>query len=294
MNIRVEPGQYVVAVSGGIDSVVLLDLMLRQPDIKIIVAHFNHGIRLEAADDEEFVRQRAARLCLPFEAGHGYLGNHASEETARNARYKFLNWVVQKHRADAVVTAHHEDDVVETAFLNLLRGTGRRGLVAIKANNSVLRPLLGVSKSEIIDYAYTNRLEWREDPTNFDTKYLRNAIREQLVTRLTVEKRRKILKNIEIVAKINHEIEDKIATLSHKIHTKEGISRSGFSCLPINLADELVVYWLRCLGVLDFDERTVNRIGIALRTFKENSICPVKGNLKLEISKSTAEFTHSV
>lgn len=170
--------KYVVAVSGGVDSVVLLDMMVRRSDA-IIVAHFDHGIRPDSASDADFVRGLAERYDAPFEMAREELGVNASEELARDRRYGFLNAVAKKYDAK-IMTAHHADDVVETIAINLVRGTGWRGL-AVLGSPSIERPLLEKSKAELIEYAQANSLEWREDSTNQDMKYLRNGLRQQLL-----------------------------------------------------------------------------------------------------------------
>jgi len=166
----------VVAVSGGVDSVVLLDMLMRLDDIKLIVAHFDHGIRDGSRQDAEFVTEIARKYGLPFEIKREKLGLSASEEKARDRRYKFLRSVAKKYKAK-LVTAHHADDVIETIAINILRGTGWRGLSIM--DSDIWRPLTDMTKSEIIDYAKKHNLTWREDITNTSDKYLRNRIRRQ-------------------------------------------------------------------------------------------------------------------
>ncbi|HEX4662447.1 MAG TPA: tRNA lysidine(34) synthetase TilS [Candidatus Saccharimonadales bacterium] len=170
-----------MAVSGGVDSIVLLDLLRRQPGLQLIVAHVNHGIRDGSAErDAEFVRQVAAKLELPFELHTAQLGPDASEETARVTRYNFLRLICKKYQA-TLVTAHHQDDLIETMIINLLRGTGWRGLTSLRSTASVRRPLLGRTKKEIIAYATTHQLRWFDDETNDDRTYLRNDVRHRLL-----------------------------------------------------------------------------------------------------------------
>lgn len=169
--------KYVVAVSGGVDSVVLLDMMAKKGS-DIIVAHFDHGIRPDSASDAEFVRGLAEKYEVPFEMAREELGLTASEELARDRRYAFLNAVAKKHDA-RIMTAHHVDDVIETIAINIVRGTGWRGL-AVLGSPRIERPLLDKTKTEIVEYAQANSLEWREDSTNQDTKYLRNDLRQKL------------------------------------------------------------------------------------------------------------------
>jgi len=184
--------KYVVAVSGGVDSVVLLDMLVNNKSFKdkkdnpltgeikcsYVVAHFDHGIRAESADDAKFVEDLAVAYGLPFETRRENLGKNASEEKARARRYAFLRAVAKKHGAE-IVTAHHLDDLVETIAINLTRGTGWRGL-AVLDSPDIRRPLLGLAKSKLLAYAREHGLEWREDATNTDTKYLRNDLRRKL------------------------------------------------------------------------------------------------------------------
>jgi len=290
MKISVAPGKYILAVSGGVDSMVLLDLLSNLPGVDLVVAHFNHGIRPDGGEDETLAASVAAAMGLPFEAARGELGAGASEETARRARYEFLNATRTKHGAGAIITAHHQDDLIETAIINLLRGTGRRGLSAISNNKNVLRPLLNHSKKEIISYADENKLRWRDDPTNDNQDYLRNYVRHNLVSKMTAEQRRNFLEHMENVTKHGAKIDHELPRLSLLLGRSGSIDRSKFSALPAELGDEILVHWLRQNGLLDFDKRTVNRLNVALRTAKSNSKHHVKEDLSLRIGRKTARF----
>lgn len=165
----------VVAVSGGVDSVVLLD-MLSKTDARLVVAHVDHGIRgKESAADARFVAALAKQYGLPHVSTELSLGANASEEQARLGRYEFLFAEAKKYNA-VVATAHHQDDLVETVALNLTRGTGWRGL-AVLNRNDIQRPLIGLSKQQLYSYALAHRLEWVEDATNQSDAYLRNRLR---------------------------------------------------------------------------------------------------------------------
>ncbi len=172
-----EPRTYVLAVSGGVDSVVLLDMMSRLSNAKLVVAHFDHGIRDDSADDARFVEALARRYGAEFETRREELGAHASEDLARSRRYEFLRDVARRHQG-WLVTAHHGDDVVETVAINLTRGTGWRGLAAM--HSDVLRPLTGYSKQQLLLYALQHELEWHQDSTNASDAYLRNRMRRKI------------------------------------------------------------------------------------------------------------------
>jgi tRNA(Ile)-lysidine synthetase-like protein len=294
MRVDILPGKYVLAVSGGVDSIVLLDLLAKKPDIELIVAHFNHGMRPDSAEDELFVEAAAKRLKRPFECGYGHLGEAASEEAARQTRYRFLESVKGRYAAEAIVTAHHQDDMVETALLNLLRGSGYRGLTAISANKRIVRPLLGYSKDRVYEYAKKQSLKWLEDPTNQNNDYLRNYLRNILMPKLTPRQKSSIILNIDKVANIENVMTSEIANLSHIICDESIIDRSKFINLPIDLGNELIVFWLRRNKMLHYDKKTVNRVSDALRTSKHGTICHVKGGLKVEINSKSAQFSNTL
>ena len=167
--------KYIVAVSGGVDSVVLLHQLVTAGDHQLVVAHFDHGIRSDSASDARFVEALAASYGLPFVGRREDLGARASEELARTRRYAFLRQVASQHQA-VLVTAHHADDVVETIAINLNRGTGWRGLAVLNATD-IVRPLLTLSKQQVRQYALEHHLEWVEDSTNATLAYLRNRLR---------------------------------------------------------------------------------------------------------------------
>ena len=166
---------YLLAVSGGVDSVVLLD-MFSKTKHHLIVAHVDHGIRgKESVADARFVQALAGKYHLPFVSTELHLAHSASEETARKLRYEFLLAQAVGHQA-TLVTAHHQDDAIETIVLNISRGTGWRGLATLD-RAGILRPLIGLTKQQIYKYAIDNHLEWVEDATNRQDTYLRNRLR---------------------------------------------------------------------------------------------------------------------
>jgi len=188
-------GRYVIAVSGGVDSVVLLDMFARQASLaqfweyELVVAHFDHGIRSDSAEDELFVAELAKKYGCAFESRREELGAKASEDVARSQRYLFLRSVAKQYDA-RLVTAHHADDCIETIAINMVRGTGWRGLAVL--DSDIIRPLLDMSKQEIIEYAQEYQLKWREDSTNASDAYLRNRIRRKTIS-LSDDSKRQLL-----------------------------------------------------------------------------------------------------
>lgn len=274
MNVDIRPGKYVIAVSGGVDSVVLLDLLSKQKTLDLIVANFDHGIRPGSHKDHDFVADLADRYDLAFFSEEGRLGASASEAQAREARYKFLREIQEINKADAIVTAHHEDDVIETALINIMRGTSAKGLGALKSTDEIMRPLLSYDKAAIVDYAKKNELSWVEDETNEDEKYLRNYIRKKIVTKFSPADKKKMLKIIQ---------ESKVATdeigkiISGLVPTEGSIKRSEFIKMPHAVALEYISAWLKQLK-LKIDKKTLNRLVISLKTARPGSDIDINKN----------------
>ncbi|SHG26810.1 tRNA lysidine(34) synthetase TilS [Flagellimonas flava] len=177
-----------LACSGGLDSVTLAYLC-KQLDFRITLAHCNFNLRGEESNgDEAFVRNLAADLRAGIEVKSfdvtEYIKIHVGsvQMAARELRYKWFNELLESGRFGYLLTAHHADDALETFLINLSRGTGIDGLSGILAQNGkIIRPLLPFSRIHIGSYAQVERLEWREDSSNLETKYLRNKIRHDVV-----------------------------------------------------------------------------------------------------------------
>jgi len=152
--------------------------------MQLIVAHVDHGIREESADDATFVEQTARNYGLTYECGTFRLGAGASELEARTVRWDYLRRIKEKYGASKIITAHHADDVVETIIMNIMRGTGWRGLASLRETDEILRPFLYTRKQEIVDYARKHTVEWREDQTNKSHAYYRNSIRHRIMPQL--------------------------------------------------------------------------------------------------------------
>ncbi len=259
-------GSYVVAVSGGVDSVVLLDLLTKMDHLKLVVAHFDHGIRQDSADDELFVSKLATIYGLPYVSVRMELGKQASEATARDARYAFLRDIAQKHGAEKIITAHHQDDLLETMILNLLRGTGRRGLDPLLSSQDILRPLLPFSKEELMDYAISWELKWREDPTNTDVKFRRNKVRHEMMPKLWPVRPTLLGLNAD-ARRRNKEIDDLLEGLdTYLLNEKGDLVRQRFVTLPHKVASEYLHRWLIKNSVKNIDSNVVNRATIAAKT----------------------------
>lgn len=292
MKIEVQPGKYVIAVSGGVDSVALLHMLADMPEMRLTVAHFDHGIREDSAEDRRFVEQLSQLYKLPFIYDEGQLGSGVSEAIAREARYAFLKKVQENSGASAIITAHHQDDVIETVFLNLLRGTGRKGLSSLRSTDGLVRPLLNIPKTDLITYAKKCNLQWREDSTNTDKTYKRNYVRHKVVPKLTPKQREDLLMYITNMHNINRKIDIELINYLHVQVGAKQLDRKWFIQLPYTITKEVIATWLRHGGVRDFDSKMLQRIVVGAKTLEigasidvdaRHKITVKKGNLALEL-----------
>lgn len=282
MNVQIPAvGKYVVAVSGGVDSMVLLDILRRQPGLELIVAHYDHGIRLDSGQDRQLVQETVNKYGLIFEHEQGNLGPNTSEAAARDKRYDFLRRIQDKYQARAIITAHHQDDMLETAILNMLRGTGRKGLSSLSSRPGLLRPLLKSTKQEIYDYARANQIEWREDSTNSDEKYLRNYIRRQIMPRL-VAQRQTLIDLLHSTEKLNQNIDQ---LLQDQIKQSDRLRRHWLIMLPYNISCEAIAAWLRQNNITTFDRPLIERLTVAAKTKPAGKIAPINAKWQMQIAK---------
>ncbi|MCX7862564.1 MAG: tRNA lysidine(34) synthetase TilS [Bacteroidales bacterium] len=180
-----------LAISGGLDSMVLWEI-IKILNIKYAIAHCNFQLRGTESDaDEKFITLKAKNEGIPYFIQRFDTEKYAKErnlniqEAARELRYKYFFDVCSKEEYDYIVTAHHLDDRIETFFINLLRGTGIKGLCSIPVKNDrIIRPLLFCTREELQFFAFQHQLIWREDSSNKEDKYFRNKIRHYLIPML--------------------------------------------------------------------------------------------------------------
>lgn len=261
--------KYLVAVSGGIDSVVLLDKLVMQDEHELVVAHFDHGIREDSAEDTQFVAALAKKYGLLFETKREVLGKDASEELARDRRYAFLRTVAKKHDA-TIATAHHMNDIAETIAINVTRGTGWRGLAVLASD--VYRPLLALTKKDIAAIAKTKNIEWHEDSTNASDAYLRNRLRRRLTDEDTVLQLAALrARQVELKDEIDHEVRRQLDAAYGEY------SRYFFMHIDSAAALEL----LRGIAVKEFGHSLtrpqLERALLAIKTARHGTVFPFGG-----------------
>lgn len=278
-NNLIAAGQTVlVSVSGGADSIALLHVLSRLSQgmrFQIHVASLDHGIRGEAAArDVQHVREIATRWGLPFTAGSadapafGKREGIGLEEAARRVRYDFLAKLALRHDAACVAVGHHALDQIETILMNIIRGSGTKGLRGMRMSSpmpyheqlTLVRPLLNVTREEIEAYCVENRLEYRHDSSNDDIGHLRNFIRHQIVPPL-LDRHTHLPKSFERLAAAAGADEDYMESRFKRdvlplVEQREGdwrISRSDYQSCHVAMRRRLLRAAFRCLHDRKFE-----------------------------------------
>lgn len=215
----------IVGVSGGPDSVCLLDVLVKikeKSEMDLHVVHVNYGLRgKDSEKDQELVQELAQKNELGLSVLKVEKLKKINEEKLRNIRYDFFEKVRMELNFDLIAVAHNQDDQVETFFLHLLRGTGLSGLSGMKfKNEKIVRPLLDVSKKDILKYLRENKLKYRVDKTNKEDVFLRNKIRNKLIPYLEKDFNLNIRKTIFDATIVAGEDMSFISDFSKKIFSK--------------------------------------------------------------------------
>ncbi|MGB6153117.1 MAG: tRNA lysidine(34) synthetase TilS [Pricia sp.] len=236
---------FLLACSGGIDSMVLADLFVKC-GLNFAVAHCNFRLRGAASDaDAEFVSDMANENGAKFYTTRfdtiGYVNKYkvSVQMAARELRYAWFTEIMQKNDIPYLVTAHHADDNLETFLINLSRGTGIYGLTGIpEKTDSVARPLLAFSREQIEKYARAEKIEWREDSSNADTKYLRNTIRHKILPELK-GLNLNFLENFQKTQRYLSQTAAIVANHLRELRTKIFIQERGITTISVSTLSEL-------------------------------------------------------
>jgi tRNA(Ile)-lysidine synthase len=262
---------YLIGVSGGVDSVVLLRLLHQLGYRKLIVVHLNHALRGRASGaDATFVRRLATTLGYDAEirredvAKQAVTDKQSIETAARNARHAFFADVAKRRRCQTLFLGHHADDQIETVLMNLFRGTGSAGLGGIRETSTqtingvrleIIRPLLATSREELLAYAIEEKIRFREDASNTDRKFLRNRVRHDLLPQLTEIFGRDIRPAIHRLAT---QCQSESTYFDERIQEdadQATLSVAHLRKLPLALQRRLIHRWLHSQNIsnIDFD-----------------------------------------
>ena len=313
-----------VAVSGGVDSMVLLHALQKistRHKWKIVVAHFNHQLRGRAGDaDEKLVGKTAAAMKLSIAVGRANVREFARksklsiEMAARKLRHEFFARVARERKIQTIALAHHADDQVELFFLRLLRGAGGEGLAGMKWSATspadkkiaLVRPLLDLSKEELRQFSHENKIRFRDDTTNFSSDFLRNRIRNKLLPLLRKDYQPGLNKTIWRVMEIIGAESDLAGKMAAKFYKGHGggsqIKKLETSCvvshdfekLPIAIQRRVLQSQLERLNVVtDFEllERLRKSVGKFVSIGSRLSVSrDASGGLKLR-EQQPVEFS---
>jgi tRNA(Ile)-lysidine synthase len=266
---------YLIGVSGGRDSMVLLHWLIGLGYKKLIVCHLNHKLRGRSSHaDARLVEKLAGKYQLDFEAGAANVRAFAKkkkisiETAAREARYSFFAKAAKRHRCHTIFLAHHADDLVETFLLNLIRGAGLTGLAAMRnvsrrhidgVELTIVRPLLSVWRSDIDKYVRERHLKFREDATNKNLAPTRNRIRNRIIPYLEKTLGRNIRHNIWRTAMIVAE-EEKWLDSEVPDATNAHLSGPRLRALPVALQRRAILKWLRANDISDVGFDVIERV----------------------------------
>ena len=253
-NLLTDKFKLVIGLSGGPDSVFLLNFLNSFKNIEIIAAHLNHGWRKEADQDEMFCKNLCEKLGIEFISEHAkdldakIKLNGSKEEIGRKLRRQFFEKVLKEHDADYIALAHHQQDQQETFFMRLIRGCSLSGLTSMKSVQGLyIRPLLEISKDEILNYLHENKIEYVIDLTNYSEDFLRNRIRMKVIPALK-EVDHRFDKKFETSLNLLKEEDEFLQKLTEESHEKIFTDSKGNRTIFLNLHPiiqrRLLIFWL--------------------------------------------------
>ena len=258
----------VVGVSGGPDSIALLNILLeiKKEEIynfEIVVCHINHMIREEASQDEEYVKEFCKKNhieCFIKQEKVEKLAKQekcGTEEAGRKVRYEFFNEILARTSSNKIATAHNSNDNAETVLMNIIRGSGTAGLKGIEASrNNLIRPLIQCNRCEIEKYCEENNLNPRIDKTNFENIYTRNKIRNMLIPYIREHFNPNIIESINRLSDLSKQENEYLEKETKKIYNKILISSKNdeiildlnqFNLQETVIKNRLVLYTINIL-----------------------------------------------
>ncbi|CAB4244655.1 tRNA(Ile)-lysidine synthase [Methylacidimicrobium sp. AP8] len=257
------PIRLLAAVSGGLDSCVLLDALVLTGKRPTVV-HFDHGWRPESVEDAVFVRELAASYGLEYLEERSAPADAATETSARKRRYEFFARAAQISGVHDLALAHHADDQVETLLLQLLRGAGSlaRGMreAEVRDGFRLHRPFLWLDRSRLREHAQARGLRWREDRSNDDRRYLRNRIRHELLPFLEERFSPHVRQSLLRFCRVRIAEEEWMTELVRQAAEGTGLSVGDLRNSPIGRQRRIVHHWLRRQGIRDISLSDVEAV----------------------------------
>lgn len=258
--------EYVVAaISGGPDSMYLLDILMNKLDKKIVVAHVHHNLRKESDDEAIELKEYCEKNNLIFEMMkiENYPTGKFSEEIARNIRYDFFDKLIKKYNSDILFTAHHGDDQIETILMRLTRGSSLKGyagieVVSMDRGYKIARPLIYLTKDEIIDYLDYKNIWYAIDKSNDSLKYTRNRYRKKILPELKNENKNVHYKFNEFSNKVL--LADKYIKKQANKYYKELIIENNINVLEFNKLDKILKLYILEEYLKDIYKNNINLI----------------------------------
>lgn len=266
----------IVGVSGGRDSMALVHALLHQrSDLQLIAAHVNHGLRADSDEDAAFTEgmmQRWEVPCQIFKPRPPTEGN--TEEWGREKRYEFFEKLLKKHKADFILTAHHQDDDFESMMLHFLRGTRVKGLSGMhQSRGDLFRPMLFTSRMEVNAYVDDQQIPFRNDPTNEDDRFARNFLRHKIIPVLNHvypglaerwQKQKNYWSDLQEILETSAR-----SFMEEYLSEKDGLHRKAYLQLPYpHRATVLELWYKDTTGERVPDNATLERWDDAIRTFE--------------------------
>ena len=264
----------IVAVSTGVDSMALLDLLQRLPSgrrPRLLVAHVNHELRDQSTVEEAYLTDYCRQAGLSLRVAHWPKEDHPEhgvEEAARHFRYAFFKRLLTEYHAAAVVTAHHANDLAETMLMKMTRGGQLDQLVGIRdqrplGRGKLVRPLLPFTKAELYRYDRARGLKWFEDQTNQELTVARNRYRHQIIPALERENPQLITHLLDYRAQLTELLawrNQELARLLDTVQAGQHLELAAFTQLPAFQQAELLRYWLEQSGVTDLKADLIDQL----------------------------------
>ncbi len=299
----------VVAVSGGPDSMALLSLLIRMKkglDIEVICAHVNHNVRKESSEEKIFVQKYCAANKVVFESMMiEEYGDDNFHNEARNKRYNYFNEIVNKYHAKYLLTAHHADDLMETILMRIVRGSTLRGYSGFskelaKDNYTILRPLIGVTKAEILTYNKNNKIKYVQDLSNEKDVYTRNRFRKYIIPEIRKEDanvHEKFYKFSKTLLDYNNYIDKEVRKILKRVYPDKILNLEEFKKEDEVIQTKILYYILESFYQDDLMLITDNHVQLlneAINSRKANITIHLPNNIKAVKSYDTLILTYYV